>query len=205
MNSFTFDSHDIENMEIAALLFQTGYLTVKKITIEDEQETYELSYPNHEVRNSFLTHLFGEFTQKKMAVNTQLLKRMGKAIDFGDMDLFIQQIKSLFASIPHHIFIGEREAYYHSIIYLILKLNGADAKPEDPTNIGRIDAIVETGNKIYIMEFKMGSEQEALAQIKKMKYYEKYLEKGKEVVLMGIGFDSDKRNIGNYLLESLSS
>jgi hypothetical protein len=53
------------------------------------------------------------------------------------------------------------------------------------------------------MEFKMGSEQEALEQIKEKKYYEKYLGKGKEIVLMGIGFDPEKRNINNYLLESL--
>jgi hypothetical protein len=26
---------------------------------------------------------------------------------------------------------------------------------------------------------------------------------GKDIVLMGIGFDPEKRNIGNYLLESL--
>jgi hypothetical protein len=40
-------------------------------------------------------------------------------------------------------------------------------------------------------------------QIKKMKYYEKYINRGKEIVLMGIGFDPEKQNIGNYLLESL--
>ncbi len=203
VNSFTFDSYDIENMEIAALLFQTGYLTVKKITIEDEEKTYELSYPNQEVKNSFLTHLFWEYTQKKMSSNTRLLKRIGKAVQADDMDRFIRELKSLFASIPYHIFIGEREAYYHTIIYLVLSLNGADIKCEDPTNIGRIDAVVETANKIYIMEFKMGSEQEALEQIKEKKYYEKYLGKGKEIVLIGIGFDPEKRNIGNYLPESL--
>jgi hypothetical protein len=203
VTTFTFDSYDIENMDIAALLFQTGYLTVKKITIEDEEKTYELSYPNHEVRNSFLTYLLGEYTQKKSGVNTRLLKRIGKAVEADDMDRFVRELKSLFASIPYHIFIGDREAYYHSIIYLLLSLNGAAVKAEDPTNIGRIDAVLETGNIIYIMEFKIGSEQEALEQIKEMKYYEKYLNKGKEIVLMGIGFDPEKRNIGNYLLESL--
>jgi hypothetical protein len=34
-----------------------------------------------------------------------------------------------------------------------------------------------------------------------MKYYEKYLGSGKEVVLMGAGFDVEQRNIGTYLLE----
>ncbi len=203
VNSFTFDSYDIENMEIAALLFQTGYLTVKEIAIENEEKTYELSYPNHEVRNSFLTHLLGMYTQKKIGSHIRLVKDMGKAVEAGDLDRFIQKIKSLFASIPYHIFIGEREAYYHSIIYLVLSLSGVTVRPEEPTNIGRIDAVMETGNKIYIMEFKMGSELEALAQIKEMKYYEKYLNSGKQIVLMGIGFDAEKRNIGNYKLENL--
>ena len=49
----------------------------------------------------------------------------------------------------------------------------------------------------------MGSEQDALQQIKEMAYYEKYRGSGKEIMLMGIGFDPEKRNIGNYLLESL--
>ncbi|MCP4215248.1 MAG: hypothetical protein GY765_11350 [bacterium] len=35
-----------------------------------------------------------------------------------------------------------------------------------------------------------------------MKYYEKYRGKGKEVVLVGIGFDPEKRNIGDYVQES---
>jgi len=62
--------------------------------------------------------------------------------------------------------------------------------------------VLETAKKIYIMEFKVGSSEEALTQIKEMKYYEKYLGSRKEIVLLGIGFDSEKRNIGNYLVES---
>jgi hypothetical protein len=205
VKSYTFDSYDIENMEMAALLFQTGYLTIKKITVKGGSpvKTYHLSYPNQEVYVSFLTHLFGEYTQKDMSFGTRLMERVKEAVEAGDMDRFIGEIKSLFASIPYNIFIGDREAYYHSIIYLILTLSGAEVRTEDPTNIGRIDASVETENKITIMEFKMGSERDALEQIKKMKYYEKFLGKGKPVVLMGIGFDPEQRNIGNYVLESL--
>jgi hypothetical protein len=152
-----------------------------------------------------LTHLFGEYTQKDISSNTQFLGRISEAVEADDIDRFVQEIKSLFASIPYQIFIGEREAYYHTIIYLVLKINGADVRCEDPTNIGRTDAVLETANKIYIMEFKVGkgSEKEALEQIKKMKYYEKYLGKGKEIVLMGTGLDPENRNIGNFLLENL--
>ena len=35
-----------------------------------------------------------------------------------------------------------------------------------------------------------------------MKYHEKYLNRGKGIVLMGIGFDPQKRNIGNYKIET---
>jgi hypothetical protein len=59
VKSYTFDSYDIENMDIAALLFQTGYLTIKKIAVKGiiKTKTYYLSYPNQEVRVSFLTYL----------------------------------------------------------------------------------------------------------------------------------------------------
>jgi hypothetical protein len=203
VQSYTFESYDIENMDTAGVLFQTGYLTIKQTTIDNNKKTYLLSYPNQEVRESFLTCLFREYTQKEASTGARVLERMRKAVAVDDMDRFIQEIKSLFASIPYHIFIGEREAYYHSIIYLVLSLNGAAVTCEDPTNIGRIDAVLETGNKIYILEFKMGSEQDALRQIKEMKYYEKYRGSNKEIILMGIGFDPEKRNIGNYLLERL--
>ncbi|MDQ1355395.1 MAG: hypothetical protein QG657_5705 [Acidobacteriota bacterium] len=203
VENYTFDSYEIENMNIEALLFQTGYLTIKKVTTEAEEETYHLSYPNKEVRDSFLTYLLGEFSQKDISSSTQVLKRINKAVSAGDMEGFIRESKSLFASIPYNIFIRDREAYYHSIIYLILKLAGAEVRCEESTNTGRIDAVLETVNKIYIMEFKLGSEHEALEQIKKMKYYEKYLRSGKEIVLLGAGFDLEQRNIGNYLLDIL--
>ncbi|MDY0132605.1 MAG: hypothetical protein RBR53_08045 [Desulforegulaceae bacterium] len=43
------ESFDIENLQIAPLLFQTGYLTIKKY----DHELLLLSYPNQEVKKSF--------------------------------------------------------------------------------------------------------------------------------------------------------
>jgi hypothetical protein len=201
VSSYAFDSFEIDNMDISALLFQTGYLTIKKIYLKREKKRYRLSYPNKEVRDSFLTYLFRDYTQKDVALTSKVIDRVVEAIEENSLDRLMEELKALFASIPYHIFIGEKEAYYHTVIYLILKLAGADVKPEDSTNIGRIDAVFETQTRVYIMEFKIGSEQEALEQIKKMKYYEKYFSRGKEIVLVGIGFDPEKRNIGGYVQE----
>lgn len=182
---------------------QTGYVTIKEVTTENKEKTYHLSYPNREVRDSLLNFLFGEYTQKDLSQGTRSLERIKKAIAVDDVERFVREIKSLFASIPYHIFIGDREAYYHSVLYLILRLTGAAVGSEEPTNIGRIDAVLETEKSIYIMEFKLGSAKEALEQIKDKKYYEKYQGSGKDILLLGIGFDPEKRNIGDYLLERL--
>lgn len=57
-NKFLFDSFDIDRINIFSLLFQTGYLTIKEIKeVSPTQSIYRLSYPNEEVRESFLQYI----------------------------------------------------------------------------------------------------------------------------------------------------
>lgn len=205
VSHYAFDSFDFDTMDVIPLLFQTGYLTIKEIYTKRDTKRFRLNYPNKEVRDSFLTYLFQAYTQKGPGVSTEILDRVSEAIDDDDVDRIMQELKVLFASIPYHIFIGEKEAYYHTVIYLALKLAGADTIPEDPTNKGRIDAVLETEQKIYIIEFKLGkgSEADALAQVKSKGYHEKYLNRGKQIVLVGVGLDPEERNIGDYVTENL--
>jgi hypothetical protein len=50
----------------------------------------------------------------------------------------------------------------------------------------------------YILEFKVDMPAEAaLHQIETRKYYEKYQNQGLEIYLIGIHFNSEKRNIEN--------
>ncbi len=203
VHSIVFENYDIENIATSVLLFQTGYLTIKRITVKKEKETFHLTYPNKEVQDSFLTHLFNSFTENRMSRSTRVIETITETVETGDIDGFIKELKTLFASIPNHIIIGEKEAYYHTVIYLVLSLTGATVRCEESTNIGRIDAVLETANKIYIMEFKMGTAAEAIKQIKEKKYYEKYQGMGKEIILLGIGFDANERNISTSLREVL--
>ncbi len=198
-----FESFDIENMELTSLLFQTGYLTVKEKQVSDEGEetTYYLSYPNQEVRESFLKHLLKGFSRKDFVAGRKYLQKLKTALRKDKIDDFFAVIKSFFASIPYDIFIGNREGYYHTIIYLLLRLSGVSVFPEEETNIGRIDAVVETKNTIYILEFKIGTPEEAMNQIKEKKYYEPYLISGKTVILVGVGIDPSIRNITDYVSE----
>lgn len=198
-----FDSYDIDKMNIESLLFQTGYLTIKKIeqlSITDRQ--YTLSYPNMEVKDSLLRNILSDITEHRSGTEV-LIRKLIKNIRKNDLEQFFIGLKSLFASIPSHIFIKDKEAYYHTIIYLVLTLIGVRIKVEVHTNKGRIDAVIENDNHIYILEFKLGTASKALKQIEEMNYHEQYISTGKTITLIGIGFDPEKRNIKNYLIKQL--
>ncbi|MCK4766117.1 MAG: PD-(D/E)XK nuclease domain-containing protein [Candidatus Aminicenantes bacterium] len=109
----------------------------------------------------------------------------------------------MFASIPYDIFVRGREGYYHTVIYLLLRLSGIPVRAEAETNIGRVDAAAETGTHIYIMEFKLGTSEEALAQIKEKRYHEPFLNSEKSIVLVGIGIDPATRSITDPSVETL--
>ena len=200
------DSYELDNIDLDVLLFQTGYLTIKeKIRdLEDFSLSYKLAYPNKEVQNSFYDYLIGEFTGIAKTQFFEIIKNFQTTLENNDIERFILSLKSLYSEIPSNIFIKERESYYHTVIYLILKLMKADIiKVEKQTNRGRIDAVVFTKKYIFVMEFKMKSANEALKQIKDKKYYEPYLSDEREVFCLGVAFDKKERNIGEYKIKTV--
>ena len=100
--------------------------------------------------------------------------------------------KSLLMSTIKNIFLANKD----------LSNNNAGFTPADMeflTCEGRIDILVETKDKIYIMEFKCNqSAEKAIEQIKNKNYAEKFLGKGKKTILIGINFDTEKRNITEW-------
>lgn len=72
------------------------------------------------------------------------------------------------------------------------------------SNLGRMDAVIETDTVIHIMEFKVnGTAEERLAQIKKKDYVGKYEMKRERVVIYGVEVDAEIRNIGVVLSEDV--
>ena len=61
-------------------------------------------------------------------------------------------------------------------------------------------------DKIYIMEFKVIEEKEekALKQLKEKEYHKKYLNKNKQIYLVGIEFCKKDKNICNFEWERMS-
>jgi len=123
-------------------------------------------------------------------------------------------IYKLFSSIPYTNFmkneIAEYEGFYASVLYSYLQSVGVELIAEDITNKGRIDLTLKFDERVYIFEFKvkqrLKKDETPLEQIKKMRYYDKYVDKNnkdKEVYIIGIVFDSDERNVVEYVWEKI--
>ena len=118
-------------------------------------------------------------------------------IAFANVDIaeVIKILSAIFTSVPNELIKNTTEAYYHIYVHLILKLIGCEILSETSTNIGRIDAVVEFSDLIYIIEFKLSGANDALQQIIDKKYHESYLHKNKTIYLLGISFDTSEKNI----------
>ena len=188
---------------VIPLLFQTGYLTIKGFCNMGGWRTYSLGFPNMEVRNSFNARLARAYVGDGSGVSTTQMKCL-RALIAGDLETFFSTIKVFFANIPYDISSRAPEETYQAVFCAILYFIGVGVTPEVHTNEGSIDAVMETPDHVYVMEFKRDkSAAEALAQIKEKNYCEKFLGSGKKITLIGINFDSEKRNFDEWTAEAL--
>ena len=207
-----FLTFNLQNLDIFSVMFQTGYLTIKNIVPFGSDYIYTLDYPNNEVQQSFEKNLFLEFSHRQQSDLGQIMIELHDALANKKIENFISIIESIFADISYHLFPKKKkgeeavetnwrhwENHYQSLIYLLLKMAGINTQTEVFTNRGRIDAVIETEKYVYLLEYKMGGAQSAIDQIKKQEYFQKYINHKKEVVLLGIGFDKEKRNVGDWL------
>ncbi|MFN4151255.1 MAG: PD-(D/E)XK nuclease domain-containing protein, partial [Candidatus Sericytochromatia bacterium] len=137
------------------------------------------------------------------------INEMIRKLKANDLDGLINILKSIFGTIAvkmqpdKKVSLYERELYYHTIFYLIFSLIGSKIKAKVSTSKGFIDAVVETNTHVYIFEFKMTNPEVAVNQIRNKKYYESYLASNKEIVLVGVSFDSENKNIKDFLVSSV--
>ena len=188
------DTFDITNIRIEPLLFQSGYLTIKGV----EDNIIFLAYPNQEVKKSF-SEILMQYLFETTPDTFYLAGKLGKALDQENFENIRSFINLIFASIPYPLY-GDKnkpnEAYFHTIIYLSLSLIGYNAKSELLTARGRLDMAIEFNNKVYIIEFKCNQNADkAIEQINEKGYIDNWRKRGKKIILCGINFDTEKREI----------
>ena len=196
-------SYEPDNLNVITLLYQTGYLTISGFQNIGGWRTYSLGFPNMEVRNSFNARLAKAYVGEDTTISSAHIKCLRSLIN-DDLETFFNTFKVFFANIPYDLSTKAPEETYQAIFCAILYFIGVGVTPEVRTNEGRIDAVMETPDHVYIMEFKRNaSADEALAQIKEKKYFERFLESGKRITLVGVNFNSEIKNIDEFKIERL--
>ena len=162
---------------------------------------YRLGSPNFEVSTACSESLAVDFSRLDEQEHASLLQQMIDALRNDDVNDMLDALSCFFANIPANITV-KREKYYQSLFYAVFVLIGARTHAECWTNRGRVDAVVETANDVYVFEFKLNDTAEAaLAQIKAKGYHEKYLRAGKRLTLVGAAFDAEMRNLSDRRIE----
>jgi hypothetical protein len=213
-NTF-FAKFSLEHLDIIGLLYQTGYLTIKKIDRGIYETFYFLGYPNLEVQRSLEHNLVEAFTYKSSSTVSNALVKMQRGLKSGNVNLFMDFLQIILSDLkynwqPPKQYKNETElfkmweGYFHAIIYVITSYMNISVKAEVTTNKGRVDLISETADFIYFMEFKLDkSAAEAVEQIKNQQYAMSYKNSPKTIFLVGVNFSKEERNIESWESEVL--
>jgi hypothetical protein len=210
-NDSILSSFEIERISPVTLLFQTGYLTIKEIIHQSEKRIYILSYPNKEVRVALNDYILKDYVNDDSSEQVSISNRIYRSMRDGNVDAAVREFQRLFSGIPYQWYVNNRlneyEGFYSSIFYSVFNSLGLECVAEDITNRGRIDLTIKINNYIYIFEFKVIEEiddsKKPLEQIKERRYFEKYQQENKEIILVGIEFSKEKRNIREYAFEKV--
>ncbi len=202
------DVCDAEELPWKPLLYQSGYLTIKKVHWSDDDgrhvEGLTLGMPNREVRESLRSLWWKQLMKIEEEDFTALVDVAKKQLAEGDVDALMNEtLFSLYAALPSTWRVKD-ESDAKRYFQLFMKMLGADVRAEQASARGYADAIVETKKAVYVFEFKFNkSAKAAIRQIREKGYADAYKGGKRPVTLIGINFSARKRNIDEPLIENL--
>jgi predicted AAA-ATPase/PD-(D/E)XK nuclease superfamily protein len=191
----------LDYIPLVPLLFQAGYLTI--VSYDPEFKTFTLDYPNFEIEDSFKRFLVGSLAHTSAESVDTALPGIIRSLKKQDLATFCMTLQALFAHIPYNLHI-KREAYYHSLFQFLMSLLALEAHSEVITNQGRIETVIAIDDILYIFEIKFNKPtSEALEQIEEKKYYERYSLYHKNIILVGLAFNTKEAFNIQWIAEKL--
>jgi hypothetical protein len=201
-NNDVLSSANLRDFYGVALLFQTGYLTIKKIETLSWEDIYTLGFPNQEVRAAFAKYLLAEYVEKPVDfADLTLAHKLRLHLERQELKAAFQVFAPVVASTGYDI-TKRTEGYFHTIMHVLMYSTGLTTFSELQSAEGRLDTICVADKAIYIFEFKLnGTAEEALVQIKNKHYATPFLEGPKTVYLIGVNFMAEGKKINEVLVE----
>lgn len=190
---------DLKSADPTALLYQTGYLTIKDY--DQELQTFHLGVPNREVREGLFDVLLPYYVKAERGTASMVMEKLVISLKHGRPQAFMESLQAYFAGIAYMLKM-ENENNFHNAFYILCTLLGISAKAEIQTSDGRIDMLLESINNIFVIELKYdGTARQALDQINEKRYDLQFRNDPRTVYRIGASFSSETRTIGEWLIE----
>ena len=199
--SSAFDAPTEDMTAITPLLYQSGYLTIKEY--DKFSKLYTLDLPNKEIKVGLFESLLPNYLEGMFAQNGDVaIAQMSVLIRQDDMDGALQLLQTFLGTVPY-CNVTNYEGHYQQMLFIIFSLlTGYVVDVEVHTPNGRVDIVMLTHTRLYIIELKLNKNaQTALQQINLKNYAQRFALCGKPITKVGINFDSSKGNIVNWEIE----
>ena len=188
------------------LLYQSGYLTIKKYN--PLLHRYTLEYPNREVKIGMLKSLAPNYLSPISLDNNSLVGDFLEKLYEADVEGAMVRLKAYLASISNRLS-SKSERDFQTVFYLVFNLMGAHMRVEENSAIGRADAVVYMPDAVvympdavFVFELKYdGSAEEAIRQIDEKGYLIPYSADGKRLFKIGVNYDSTQRTISDWIIK----
>lgn len=189
---------DLKNPNPKALLYQTGYLTIKEYL--KKRRLYKLGIPNAEVKSGLFNFLIPYYVTSKRIFPKNVVLDIINDFHFGRPEGAMRSMQIFFAGIPYDLKM-ENENNFHNAFYLLIHLIGLDTEAEAHTSEGSIDLLIKTEEFIYVIELKYDhSAKSALQQIENRQYILSYERDGRKIFKIGVSFSSKTRRIEDWII-----
>ncbi|MDR2545777.1 MAG: ATP-binding protein, partial [Methanobrevibacter sp.] len=207
------DAIDPENINLTALLFQGGYLTIDKEFIQEDIIRFSLKIPNFEVEQAYKDNLLNIYLNEVEEDIIDVRGKLWEDIKKGDCESLSDYLEIQFDEIPYHLNLTNKRDRWKvkQIIFLkLVEYMGFKAKGEVTISQGRIDAVFRNKNHIIVSEVKYTQNQKksiddlmnkSLNQIHEKQYYRIYKKKNYNVILIALAFKDIKINKKDILTE----
>ena len=199
--SSAFDAPTENMTAITPLLYQSGYLTIKGY--DKFSKLYTLDLPNKEIKVGLFESLLPNYLEGMFAQNGDVaIAQMSVLIRQDNMDGALQLLQTFLGTVPY-CNVTNYEGHYQQMLYIIFSLlTGYVVDVEVHTPKGRLDIVMLTHTRLYIIELKLNKNaQAALQQINLKNYAQRFALCGKPVSKVGINFDSTTGNIEDWVIE----
>lgn len=195
-----FDAPTETMTTLTPLLYQSGYITIKDY--EEAYDSYTLGIPNREVRLGLTKALIPYYVTPNTQNANNTTRNMARAFDKEDLGLALQYLQTFLGTVPYCAH-TDYEGHYQQMFYVIFSLLTAwmvDVEVHTPN--GRVDIVVMTRSRLYLIELKLNQNaQVAMQQINLKNYRQRFALSGLPITKVGVNFDSATHNITDWVVE----